>query len=460
MEVTATLWLDARPEGRFARSRFWGWLAFRLAVMALVFSMLVGGALSQVEENKTGPIMPLVGLAPWVARFPYLAAPVLGGGALALLVLVYGVWTVRGRRFRFLTVLVLPFAVTTGLAGLWYLLPSSPLLLDHRRPAPPVEKVFPFPSPTPPKGEKELTDSREIYVLPDERHLVLSFGTTFYFGAPDPNWVHLQGVDLSLRTHWTHRGRVIRRFQSTCSDRLYMSPWSSSTLLEVDPATGEVASHELPSTYNGQQVKEINHVFHDCANHRALVSNSLNPLVFEWDTAEGALRRTVNLVGEAGLRLGDATGIIVPNPATGRLYMGHWSLWPYSELDGQTLKVLRRGRLPGFPFDFHVSSDGAWLYAAAAVEGAIWKVDTRTLDVVATFDAPVHCRRIETTPDGDVLLALSYLTGELLSYDAQTGRLLHTLYIGPKAQGLSVTEHYAWVSAATGVFRVPLEALK
>lgn len=458
IEWLASHLLDAIPEDQRARTWSRVFLTLRLGLMTLYFYVLVGRTSMLLDTPDI--VAPLVGFWPYVVRFVYIANPFLGFIGVVGMVALHGWLTVRRRSFRLTTTLLIPGVFTLGLFHLFYHFPTSPLHMLPLDLEPPVQRVFPF--------ENVATDSpdlvvpffhRDLYVMEDESVFITSLGATFnnWLLSSHPN---LARVDLSSREVQVHYGRPIRRFQSTCSDRLYAAPWNEPRVLEIDPVSFDIREFPIPLELNGYTFEEVFFVFHDCAGHRILVGNSWNPALIVWDTWSRSIVKIVGLVGEVeGIRKGDSIGVIQRNPVNGRFYVFLHSLRSIVELDGDSLEPLRTGELPGPGFDAQISDDGAWFYATSFLTGAVWKIDTESFEVVLTFDSPVHCRRAEPTPDGASLLVLSYLTGEIISFDSRTGRERVRFRVGPKAGGLFLSKNYAWVSAATGIFRIPLEAL-
>jgi len=85
-----------------------------------------------------------------------------------------------------------------------------------------------------------------------------------------------------------------------------------------------------------------------------------------------------------------------------------------------------------------ISPDGAFLYVSAWFIGRLWKIDARTLEVVARFEVPPHSRRVQPSPDGSTLIVASYLTGEVLGLDARTGAVRRRMFVAPKPEGVRV----------------------
>jgi outer membrane protein assembly factor BamB len=457
----ATTWALELPtrRGPAQRRREAVALAARLAFVAAYFWAI---AVRAAQTAHTPDIH-----ASLVVRWPHVfllslrTSPRLAALLLVSVGVAFALLTVRRCRWRLTTTALAPGIGAMAIFQLFYFYPGSAWRLERHARAPEAERVFPAPGLA---GNVSLDGTtffaRDLHVGADEQTVVGTFGRTFALlgvvSLPTPSLVQ---IDLGRRTYEARWTSVIRRFQSTCDDRLFMSPWHGSRLLEVDPATRAVTEHVLPDRVNGFSIEEINWVLNDCGRGRVYAGNSRNPVVFVWDARRGELARELNLVGTGGVRLGDSVGLVLPNPATRRVYVGMFGTWHLVELDEDTLAPTRFLRLEEDPWDVALSPDGAFLYVSAWFVGRISKIDARTLEVVARFDVPPHSRRVQPTPDGSTLVVVSYLTGEVLALDARTGEERRRMFVAPKPEGLYVSAHYAWVSASDGIYRIPLSAL-
>lgn len=460
VELAATWALELPTRrGRTERTREAIALAARLAFVAAYFWAIVVRA---AQTAHTPDIH-----ASLIVRWPYVflltlrTSPLLAAALLAPAAAGFALLAVRRCRWRLTTTALVPGAIAIAIFQLFYFYPRSPARLELHARAPEAERVFPAPGFA---GNVPLDGAtlfpRDLHVLADERTIVGSFGRTFQLlGAIDVPTPSLVQIDLDRRTYRSLSTSVIRRFQSSCDERLFMSPWHGSRLLEIEPSTRAVTEHLLPARANGHPIEEINFVLNDCARGRVYAANSRNPVVFVWDSRRGELLREVNLVGMRGVRLGDSVGLAIPNPALKRVYVGMFGTWHFVELDEETLAPRRFLRLEADPWDLALSPDGAFLYVSAWFIGRIWKIDARTFEIVARFDVPAHSRRVQPTPDGATLVVASYLTGEVLGLDASTGAVRRRMYVAPKPEGLYVSAHFAWVSTADGIYRIPLSAL-
>lgn len=458
VELAATLWLDARPRNKTAHVFRMVGAVTRLSFLVLFFWALVGRTVDQLGTPDISAT--LIGYWFHVTRAMVIANPLPGLPGAALVLAAVGLASARGR-LRFTTTVLLPGGLALGMFLLFYYLPLSPLRMGSRPPDEGVRKVFPpDPSPDTPEDLRPPFYPRDLLVDSDRQRVVASYGSSFAFGSGAGSQVSLRGFAADGTPAWSYRSPVVRRFQSHCPGPAFVAPWHLAKLLEVDPATGPVATHDLPRESRGEPVEEINQVLPDCDSGRVYIANSRNPVLYVWNFRDSRLERTLDLVGLfPQIEMGESVAALGINPALHRLYVLTVSKWNILEFDSDDLRPTRVLQLDAPPLDVAVSPDGEFLYLSGFLTGKVWKVAARTLSVEATFDAPPVCRRLEITGDGRTLLLASYLTGELIAMDPVTGRVRRRVYVAPKTEGLFLTDRDAWVSTAAGVYRVPLDAL-
>lgn len=411
------------------------------------------------------PRAPLLVLWPGVAWMALSAVPAVGLVVVALVASVYLAVTVRHRRLRFTTTWFLPAAAAIGLFQVAYHAPDVLFgLVSGQDPAPAdLEEVLPGDM-----GESRAIFGlpiypRDIYVTPDDTFLVATFGATFGRAKYDrPNFAW---VDLTRHTFGYEPCDVVRRFATECPERVYAVPWhhnqdiGASELLELDRSTGRVQRYPLPAERNGFPLEEVNGVYHACDLGRVFIANSRNPTVIEWDTSARKVSRIIDLVGRYGIRMGDSMGPMTRNTRLGRLYFAMVHPHQILEMDDHSGDITRLLDLPSIITDVHVDAQGRWLYLPTLVTRRVWKVDADSLQVVAQFEGPLHCRKLVTSLDGRLLFAAGYFDGTLQVRDTVTGALLLRLRVAPKIEGMYATQRYLYLSSARGVFRLRIERL-
>ena len=395
---------------------------------------------------------------PYVILFCWTASPKLAAILGVVVVGAYVGITVRYRRFRLQTTVILPAAATVLLAYLLYLSPTSSLRLeDNQRPSY-VQMIFPgeeFPGST--DVFKPPLFARELYVEPSDRFAVLTFGASYGGNITDqPNlvWVNLE--DKSFRYE---RMDQVRNFFSECSEAIYIAPWHHHKFYALDPLAQELVEYSLPGRIGPFTIVEIAYVYHACDTSTVYLINSRNPVLFAWDTSSKTLKRTLPLAVRGFLHFGDSLASMERNRSRKKLYLTAVGKHELTEIDEETLEPSRFVNLPHDPFDIQVSPDGSHIYIAAFLRSTVWKLDADTLEIEAAFSAP-YSRRIGLSPDGRLLFVAGYLSGEVAVMDTQDGARLLDFYVTPKLEGMFVTGQYLYLLGAEGMFRIPLEKLE
>lgn len=381
----------------------------------------------------------------------------------------YGWWTVRRRQGRLTTTTLLPGVATVILFVLLYYFPTASIRGGSGTRPDFVARVW-----EPASSDHHIP--RELMVTQDERYAVATFGSTFPLASADPppnelrlgrrcdppNFAecrrNLALIDLTTGATRSWSMTIARRFHSEANDRMFVAPYRLQSLIELR-LDGAVLTHPLPQSVGGYPFDEVNDTYYAADTGRVYMANGNNPVVLAWNVTTGRVDDARQLAGWNGLSLGDVPMSIARNRSRARLYVtvkaAHSQV---VELDERDLKPLRS--LPLLGYDVEVSPDEDSIYVASFLDGKIWRLDADTLELEATFDAPVQCRRIGFSPDGTQLFAASYLTGELVVFDATTGKRLDSFYVGRRLEGMHVAGGGLYLLSAEGMFRVPLEALK
>ena len=469
-ESAATWALEVRQYGW--RRQVWAGWAVRCLSLAAYCAVFLGLTL---RARGTSDIhIPLIRLWPYLARICWQASPLPAACAAVLILLLYGMLTVRRRLFRLSTTVLLPALATLMLFRLLYFHPASPLrTLGRRRPAA-VEQLLPQPRYAGLEsafGAERFRFSRDLYVAPDDAWVMASFGATYssrLFGRPDNNgqpnllWAELRGTRYQV-----FRSDPVHRFSSECPEKLYFAPWNAARFYEYEPGAPALRAIDLPKTVLGQPVEELYSAYYACRRGRVYLSNNRNPTIFAWDAVRRRLVRTLPLAGLNGIQMGDVVLVVKRNPVLKTLLVGlPIARQNIVEIDEESLAPRRFAAVPEGVFNLALSPDGRWLYATAIFTGEILKLDADTLRTAAHLPAPWrsrgpwHCHKLDVSPDGRWLYAGSYYTGEVAVYDTATDRLVLSFYATPKVAAVHATVGYLYVLGAEGLFRVSAPALE
>lgn len=443
-----------RNASRLRRIAFLG----RLAFLIVYYSVMVFRTAR--TANTADIYSPLIGWWPWVLWMAYYPYQTLGLSILFALGVLYLYATSYRRRFRLTTTVILPWSLAIVLFHVFYAWPSVLKGEGDRDKNPAVQRIFPSEGL---KGAEPFRDKtlypRDLFVSRDDRFLIASFGPTFLWFAPQRDW-NLIFVDFEKkRVVPLIYTDTIRRFYSECEDRIFAAPWHWPFVYMFEPDNLLVETILTPATENGALVEEYMHTYHACDMGLVFVANCRNPVVDVIDAREARFDRRINLVGIDGIRVGDIPGVIFRSRQRHRLYVGLYGAVHLVEIDDTDMTPLRTMRLPVPAFDAAISPDEKFIYAPAFFHGRLFKVDVDELQTVDEFSIPVHCRRVIVSADSRLLFVSCYLTGEVLVLDAQSGDILRRYYIGPKVDGIALSENFLYATASNGIWRISLKDL-
>ncbi len=415
-----------------------------------------------------------ISTAPLFFRIVWLASPVPSWALGGLCAGAYVAWTVRRRRARFVTTIVLPAVATAALFVLMYQFPAAAIRrIGKSRPA--------FATLVWRADQPEHRFTREVMVTADERLAVATFGSSFPVDTDDPapNELELGGrcdpngrdpgecrrnlalIDLdtgTTRRVWSMT--VTRRFWSETGQRFFVAPWNLSALLDLQ-LDGSIRKYALPAEIGGRPLREINHTYYAADVHRVYMTNNNNPVVLAWDVDAARLAGAVEFTGWRHVHGGDSTIHLARSRSRQRLYvMIKSDPHVIAEVDEHTLTPTR-GIMPApDAYDIEISPDETTLWTSSFFTEEIARFDVDTLTRQATLHGALQSRRIALSPDGAQLFAASYVTGELLVFDTRTNEEVERFYVAPRLEGMHVAARNLYLLSADGLYRIPLAALR
>jgi len=440
VECAATCFFEVQRHG-WKRHVLWGFAG------RLLFLFFVGLAvLCYPIGVKDAPnvFAPLLWRAHEIAKICWQASPLAAVFLFSALVFIYHKLVFRKRLLRFTATIFLPAAATAYLFSLLYFTPLDILHNLKKKPLAAVEKIFP-------RGEgKSLWFPHDLYVHPDDKWLAVSLGPTFRIEREnEPNFLWL---DIGSGRSEVFYGSQVRRFSSSCPEKIFFAPWHGSSLREYIPGTSHFREVKLPSRINGKPVREIFSVFHDCARGLVYAASNINPGIFVYDVNKQEVKRVVELSGKDGIWPSTHIFVVKPNHSRKSLFLSMYTEYPLAELDEKTFRLKSRSdctwKVRNAFFDFAFSPDGKFVYAPAIFRGILFKFDARTLEVVKRIKIPPHSRSIKFSTDGKYLFLASYLDGEILVYDGLRERKVFSFYITPRVEALQTTKKYLYVVGA------------
>lgn len=157
-----------------------------------------------------------------------------------------------------------------------------------------------------------------------------------------------------------------------------------------------------------------------------------------------------------------------PEPAgiiwhRGRLLIGIMGGEHFVSLDPQTRAVMPAFRTGRGAHTLFPSPDGRFIYATSRVESRITEVDANTLEVLRVFEIPGGPDCLAFDADGRIYATMRW-TGRVLMLDPRTneqaqmrvGRSPHGIFVMPRREGLGAAFAYARPGAASGSRPMPV----
>ncbi|MEW5907420.1 MAG: WD40 repeat domain-containing protein [Elusimicrobiota bacterium] len=471
LEYAATRLIEARRLGMTPAVRLglYARLLFFAALCALFFFYPV------FAQGGPSIFLPLIGLWHFVALTVALASPLPAALCAAGLAAAYWLLVYRRSAFRLTVTVILPGLSAAALFLLLYFFPASPLR-PHAPPPPGLEKIFPGDGLLPADGRAwpgEAMFPHEVYAAPDDSWVAASFGATFgRKEAPPPTFAW---IDLRGRTYRAfHEDSQVRRFSTDCPDRLYFGPWHKPYVARYVPGAAGPERLPLPDLQEGRGAEEIFAVHNACG--RVYVLNNIDPWLYVLD-ADGGPLRSLSMSSAGLLEKGSVALQLTRNPRRGTLLISGYGRDPGAgtgpgrlaymalgggalpgrrifELDEETLE-LRGWAEPKHPsMDLEISPDGEFVYAPAIFAPFIYRFRADGLKPEPPLDAPPHIRSLAFSGDGRRLYAASYIGGDVLIYDAASGKRLGSFFVTPRVSALAVTTEHLYMAGAGGIFRI------
>jgi DNA-binding beta-propeller fold protein YncE len=410
-----------------------------------------------------------------------------GGGSWTLYagglwLVTYHVVVVRRRRARVLVSLVMPIAMTFGLMALILQMGGPGGLVDDAereaagaRLAFDVRTLTPRLDPNHPDAVRSMavmtdgdfgvvrehgevcTNPRSVCVSPDGSVAHVFFGCTWGLDKmffPSVIRVDLKGGEVTALS-----GHNIR--QVACPgahETLAVAPWDGPGIYELSAKDLSLKRTILRQTDGALSFWEPLDVVLDRARQKVYVANNGETAVLIYDQTTGTLEHIVNLAGMGLVRTGGG-GVhrMRLSPTTGLLYgvTGPGvNLFEIDPIAGTLLRTADFGDIvgTGFAADFEAGR----LYYQSGFSSDLHEVDLATFEVLRTFEGEVHGRRLALDRRRRVLYVTGYFSGLVTALDLDSGERLWELPMGPRPQGVDLTDDALWVNTQDGLFELDL----
>lgn len=405
--------------------------------------------------------------AQWLAWFApefYVHVYLVLRGQLPLTLAAAALWlplhwavTIRGRRLRIFTSLLLPGLLTALLTVHLYHWGGVGGMIDADGVAaqPGVKRYLTIGG-----GDSIIGHPRGIHHDRAGHGLFITYGCTF---CPDGlQYTTIIRKDLRWgRVDHFLSGNIRRICLDRQNNRVYAAPWYQDRIYEL--SAGDLS--EIRTIPNGTagllSYWEPMDVVKDRFSARLYVGNDVEQALVIYDLAAGKRSGLLNLNKMGLAKRGGALTNIRQSARTGKLFFlsgpGDHLLF---RVDPDTLAIEKKR---GF-FDITGSAlalddeNGALYYQKGALD-AICEVDVDTFAVRRTLPGEFHARVLTVDGKRRRLYVLGYLSGTVFALDLETGRRVWARRVGGSPHGMDLSGDLLWISSKAGVFQIDLNAV-
>jgi len=385
----------------------------------------------------------------------------------AVWLLLYYVLTVKWRKLRLLTTMILPMLLGISLfVHLYYFGGTGGLYenkiteqpgvakifdpeeLDADMVAPPIIRIFIYQVAPHPRG---------IFFDKNENALFIMFGCTYC--EDTVHYPTIVRMDAATGDMWYFVSSNIRKiYHNESSDTMLVAPWYQDAFYELSKHDLSIVK-EYPSQTQGllqywepmDLLKSGNYLY---------VGNDVEQALVAYNLDTGRIEKVLNLYKLGLVKWGGPVWHIVQSEKTGYLYFASGMGENLFEVDPDSFRVLKH---KSFVLDvgsaLAIDDERGLLYYQHGAFGPLYEIDIDTFEVQRTFRGEGHARRILLDKERNCLYVLGYFSGTVFAIDLDTGQRLWRVRVGGSPHGMDLSDDTLWVNSMAGVFELDLETI-
>jgi len=407
--------------------------------------------------------------------------------AAAVWLAVYYLLTVRLRRLRVFTSLLLPVLLTFllflhqfylgGLGG------ANPEVIARQ---PGVEKLLdkeelraaiaadsaaerqarflikpPYPVFSPDDAFDIRYQARGIYLDEAAGAIILTFGCTYCkktLYSPSPTAVR---KDLATGEITYLLGGLNIRQSELAGDSLFLAPWLDRTIYELSPRDLSVKRRIDYQAGGKLRQWEPMSILKDRAKNRIYVGNEMHPALLAYNLDDDKLIAVLDFL-KMGLIPPGGTAYYMVQAADSRLlYLaGVPGVADLYEVDPDAFAVTRRLDLGDAACTaLLLDNEAGKLYYQSGFTDKLYLIDIADLRVERVYRGEFHARRLQLDRPRNALYILGFASGKVTALDLETGRRVWRIKVGGRATGLQLAGEALYVHSMAGAFRLNLPTL-
>lgn len=391
--------------------------------------------------------------------------------AFILWVALYYFITVKKRKFRIFTSLILP----VGISGIMYyhfyyfggVGECSPSRVSSQKGV----EIFYSKEDFPKINYSEEQDwikinspfPRDIYIDTEQNVLYANYGNTFDKSAQSkaqakkiPNILR---IDLETKETKYFSGNFIRAMSAHTST-IFVSPLFERKIYELSKKDLSVI-RTFPVQVD-MEYWEIMDIYHDPKRDYIYVANEINVAFLKYDYKTGKL---IDHIYPEGTRFAGGMWSMVLSEKTGMIYIiTYFADQDIIEVDPETLDVNRTLDVNNYGVFAGVSSlelddEKGLLYLQNGGSNKLYEIDLENFKIRRVFKGEVHARRMLIDKKRNVMYINSFYYGKLVALDLEIGKRVWTVRVGGKPYGLALNNDILYVNSRAGIVKIDLEAV-
>lgn len=253
--------------------------------------------------------------------------------------------------------------------------------------------------------------------------------------------------------------RNVRQIEKSATT-IFIAPWRDTYIYELSKSDLSVI-REIPCQVQRPFCWEPMSVLKDVSENRIYIANEMHPAILSYDLETGSLIRILNLQKLGLVDEGGAAWCMVQSKNTRRLYfIAFYNNNHLFEVNPDTLQVIRYRDLGDFGGTALILDDeNGVLYYQSGFFDSLYRINIEQFKVERKYQGEFHARRIRLDKQRNVLYVLGYTSGTVFPIDLESGEHLWEVRVGGRPHGMALSGDALWVNSMAGAFRLDLQTI-
>lgn len=303
--------------------------------------------------------------------------------------------------------------------------------------------------------------ARGIYVEEAAEAILLTYGCTYcrktlYSSSPT-----VVRKDLSTgRISYILGGLNIRQSE-LIGDSLFLAPWLDKTIYEL--STQDLSVKRRIDYQAGGKLRqwEPMSILKDSVENRIYVGNEMHPALLAYNLDDDKLIAVLDFLKLGLIPPGGTAYYTVQAADTRLLYLaGVPGVADIFEVNPDTFAVTRRLDLGDAACTaLLIDNEAGKLYYQSGFTNKLFLIDIARLQVERVYRGEFHARRLQLDRPRKALYILGFASGKVTALDLETGRRAWRVKVGGRATGMQLAGDALYVHSMAGAFRLDLPTL-